>query len=48
MIRWKFRVPPRCRLISFSGGLDSSKVRINGKQERFKDWGGSLVRSKLE
>ena len=28
-----------------SGGLDSSKVRNNGKQERFKDWVSSLVRS---
>ncbi|MEH1840989.1 MAG: hypothetical protein V7L20_20075 [Nostoc sp.] len=27
-----------------SGGLDSSKVRNNGKQERLKDWGSSLVR----
>ncbi len=23
------------------GGLDNSKVRTNGKQERFKDWGSS-------
>lgn len=27
------------------GGLDSSKVRINGKQERLKDWGSSPTKS---